>query len=198
MNPSSSTIGARTRSTSVASIVADSAKANGAQARVFVFGVGDDVNATLLTRLADGHRGSANFVSENENIEHKVGSFYDKVASPVLTDVEVTIGDVGQHDVYPRRIGDLFRGQQVVVVGRYRQSGPRAVTLRGKLGAELVSYVYEGAFGDEARHEFLPRLWAVRKVGFLLEEIRRNGEKAELVTEVKRLATRHGIVTPYT
>ncbi|MHC4959972.1 MAG: VIT and vWA domain-containing protein [Planctomycetota bacterium] len=184
--------------TSVETIVGDSGKANGAKARVFVFGVGDDVNATLLTRLADSQRGSANFVAESENIEHKVGGFYDKVASPVLADVEVTIGDVGQYDVYPRRLGDLFKGQQVVVVGRFKQSGPRAVTLRGKLGAETVSYVYEGSFDDKAKHEFLPRLWAVRKVGFLLEEIRRNGEKTELVNEVKALATRHGIVTPYT
>jgi Ca-activated chloride channel family protein len=116
----------------------------------------------------------------------------------VLTDVSIKIADVGQYDVYPPRIGDLFKGQQVIVVGRYKQIGPRAITLSGKLGAGSVSFVYEASFGSEAKLDFLPRLWAVRKVGFLLNEIRRNGENAELVRTIRNLGLRHGIVTPYT
>ncbi|MHC4223795.1 MAG: hypothetical protein ACYSUN_07390, partial [Planctomycetota bacterium] len=139
-----------------------------------------------------------NFVSERENIEIKVSSLYDKVASPVLTDVRIHMEDVGEYDVYPRDLGDLFKGQQLVVVGRYRKQGPRAVTLRGRVGNRDVSLVYEATFGKGRDREYLPRLWAVRKVGFLLSEIRRNGEKSELVSEIRRLGTRYGIVTPYT
>ena len=173
-------------------------KANTAGARLFVFGVGDDVNARLLSELAAKSRGSGHYVGENENIEVKVSALYDQVASPVLTDVTVGMEGAGEYDVYPRRVGDLFRGQQVLIVGRYKNAGPRAVTLAGRLGRKEVSLVYEGTFGSGPDREYLPRLWAVRKVGFLLGEIRRNGEQTELVAEVKRLGTRHGIVTPYT
>jgi Ca-activated chloride channel family protein len=173
-------------------------KANGAKARLFVFGVGDNLNADLLTELASRNRGSGNFVSERENIEVKVSALVDKVASPVLTDLKLSIPDLGEHDVYPRALGDLFKGQQLVIVGRYGKQGARAITLSGRIGKREVSYVYEATFDDQARHEFLPRLWAVRKVGFLLDEIRRNGEQAELVAEIRKLGIRHGIVTPYT
>jgi Ca-activated chloride channel family protein len=184
--------------TDVKTILNAASRSNRAGARLFVFGVGDDVNATLLTELADQNRGTGNFVSERENIEIKVSSLYDKVASPVLTDVSIRLEDVGEYDVYPRDPGDLFKGQQLVVVGRYRKQGPRAVTLRGRVGEKEVSFVYEATFGGGRDRDYLPRLWAVRKVGFLLSEIRRNGERGELVSEIRRLGTRYGIVTPYT
>jgi len=173
-------------------------EANGDRARLFVFGVGDDVNAKLLTDLADGNGGTGHFVSEREDIELKVSALYDKVAAPVLTDAALKIEGLGEYDVFPRRPGDLFRGQQVAVVGRYRNAGPRAITLTGRLGDRDVTLVYEGTFGDEGGRDYLARQWAVRKVGFLLNEIRRNGEKRELVDEVRKLGTRFGIVTPYT
>lgn len=171
---------------------------NTAKARLFVFGVGNDVNTNLLDRMAQKSRGIGHYVAESENIELKVSALYDKVASPVLTDVKVTISNADEYDVYPRDLGDLFKGQQLAIVGRYRKAGPAAVTLTGRVGGRDVTYVYEGTFGTSSDREYLPRLWAVRKVGFLLGEVRRNGEKPELVHEIKRLATRYGIVTPYT
>jgi len=173
-------------------------KANGATARIFSFGVGDELNATLLTDLADRTRGNALFVSEKENIEVKASALFDQVASPVLTDVTLRVDGADIHDMHPARLGDLFKGQQVSVVGRYAKAGACAVTLNGKLGGKDVSYSYDARFDDSAAHDYLPRLWAIRQVGFLIGEIRAKGEKDELVQEVKRLGTRYGIVTPYT
>ncbi len=170
--------------------------ANAAGARIFSFGVGDDLNATLLTDLAERARGNALFVSERENIELKASALYDQVASPVLTDVTLRVD--GVHDVHPARLGDLFKGQQVSVVGRYAKPGACAVTLTGKLNGREVSYTYDARFGEAPARDYLPRLWAIRQVGFLLGEIRAHGEKGELVAEVTRLGTRYGIVTPYT
>src|SRR5262249_13233039 len=47
-------------------------------------------------------------------------------------------------------------------------------------------------------NSFLPRIWAMRKIGYLLESMRLNGTNQEIINEVVELATRHGIVTPYT
>jgi len=60
-------------------------------------------------------------------------------------------------------------------------------------------FTYEVKFPDEASdNEFIPRLWATRRVGYLLDEIRLHGENAELRDEVTELARKYGIVTPYT
>ena len=179
-------------------ILAAAARANAAQARLFVFGVGYDVNTRLLEDLADANRGSGSYVTEGEDIEQKVSALVDRVSSPVLTDVKVTIDGIEVRDIYPRQVGDLFRGQQVVMVGRYRGDGAKAIRLSGKLGTEEVNYVYEASFPRTAERDYLPQLWAVRRVGFLMSEVRRNGPQKELVDEVRRLGTRYGIVTPYT
>ncbi len=173
-------------------------KANAAGARIFSFGVGDELNATLLTDLADRTRGNALFVSEKEGIEIKASALFDQVASPVLTDVTLRVDGAEVHDLHPARLADLFKGQQVSVVGRYGKPGACAVTLTGKLGGSEVTYTYDARFTDAAEREYLPRLWAIRQVGYLLGEIRAKGEKKELVEEVRRLGTRYGIVTPYT
>jgi len=173
-------------------------KANGAGARIFSFGVGDGLNATLLTDLADKTRGNALFVSEKESIEVKASALYDQVASPVLTDVMLSVDGAEIRDVHPARLGDLFKGQQVSVVGRFVRPGACAVKLTGRLGGREVKYAYDARFTDKAERDYLPRLWAIRQVGFLLGEIRAHGERNELVQEVRRLGTRYGIVTPYT
>jgi len=47
-------------------------------------------------------------------------------------------------------------------------------------------------------NDYLPRLWATRRVGWLMEQVRSNGEQKELRDEIIDLGTRYGIVTPYT
>jgi len=180
-------------------IVRAVARKNKGRARIFVFGVGDRINTKLLGRIAGENRGSPMYVKPNEEIEEKISRFYDRVRFPVLTDVELELGRVRAFDVFPRRMTDLFKGDQLLVLGRYRNPGEYAIRLSGQLRGQRVRYDYETEYPTkEPGHDFLPRLWALRKVGYLLEEIRTGGEKAELRTEVIRLAKKYGIVTPYT
>jgi len=172
---------------------------NQGQARLFVFGVGDSINTRLLDRLAADNRGTPMYVKPNEEIEEKISQFYDRVRFPVLTDVELELGKVRAFDVFPRRLPDLFKGDQLLVLGRYRSPGEYAIRLSGKLKDRDVRYDYEAEYPQtQLEYDFLPRLWALRKVGYLLEEIRARGEQGELRDEVIRLAKRYGIVTPYT
>lgn len=170
-----------------------------ADARLFVWGVGADLNTHLLDRLALEHRGERYYVLPGEDVEVAMSNFYDTIASPVLTDLELSFeGGARVHDVYPRRLGDLFQGHQVVVVGRFTGEGPTAVRLKGKLQGQPRELVFEGTFarGDDNPH--VPVLWARRKIGFLLDEIRLRGESREVKDEVVRLARRYGLPTPYT
>ena len=174
---------------------------NSATTRIFTFGVGDDVNATLLDQLADQSRALSTYVREGEDIEHKVSSLYAKISNPVLTNLKLAVGpDVKLLEVYPPQLPDLFHGTQLVVLGRYSGHGHAAVKLTGNVGKEAREFVHEVAFPEKTpdQRAFVEDLWARRKVGYLLDQIRANGERKELVDEVVALAKRYGITTPYT
>jgi Ca-activated chloride channel family protein len=174
---------------------------NTANTRIFTFGVGDDVNATMLDKIAEQSRAISTYVREAEDIEAKVSSLFAKISNPVLTDLKLTLSsNVKLSDVYPPQLPDLFHGTQLVVLGRYTGDGHTAIKLTGKVGMETREFVYETVFADKTPEEktFVEDLWARRKVGYLLDQIRANGEKKELVDEVVTLAKRYGITTPYT
>jgi Ca-activated chloride channel family protein len=167
--------------------------------RLFVFGLGDDVNTHLLDRLAQDNRGARDYIGDREDLEIKLSSFYRKVASPVLANLGIGWKGASVHDVFPREVHDLFAGGELVLVGRYSGSGPASIDIQGDRRGTRERHVYESTFATaDTKHDFLPRLWAMRKVGFLLDEIRLHGENKELVDAVVKLAIRHGIVTPYT
>jgi Ca-activated chloride channel family protein len=180
-----------------AAILARVEAENAANVRVFTFGVGYDLDVALLDRIAEATNGARDYVTPGEDIEIVTGRFFRKVAQPVLSNVRVEMGE-GVYDVYPQKLPDLFAGGQVVVFGRYRAAGERLIRLTGDVAGKPVTYDYEAKFRGGEGAGFLPRLWAHRKVAFLLDEIRLHGENEELVNEVVRLATRHAIVTPYT
>jgi len=184
--------------TNIEAILKAVAAGNAEKARLFVFGVGYDVNTQLLDKLAEENRGSPDYVSPKENIEVKVSSFYQKVASPVLSDLKLDIPGLKTSDVYPKTLPDLFRGSQLMVLGRFEGGGAKAIKLSGTVAGKPREFVYEATFGEGADNTFLPRLWAVRKVAFLLNEIRLRGRNQELVDEVVKLGKQHGILTPYT
>ncbi len=171
--------------------------------RLFTFGVGYDVNTTLLDKLAAENGGVADYVEPKEDLEVKVSNFFSKVNYPVLTDLQLDLGGAQTDLVYPRSVPDVFRGSQVMLIGRYSNAADLnsvQLKLTGRSGGTTRSYTYPNLsfpLRSDA-NEYLPRLWATRRVGWLMEQIRSNGEQKELRDEVVDLGTRYGIVTPYT
>ena len=173
--------------------------ANSARARLFAFGVGYDVNTHLLDLLAENNRGSTTYVAPGESLEVALSSFYTKIAEPALADLALQVDGVEASDLYPVQLPDLFYGSQLAVFGRYTGSGPAKFVLTGKRGPENVVLTYDVEFPAEAAEaSTLPRLWAARKIGHLLNIIRLEGETEELITQIIALATKYGIATPYT
>jgi len=166
--------------------------------RLFPFGVGDDVNTVLLDTLAQQNRGATGYVRPHERIDEEISAFYAKIQTPVLTDITLDFGDVVAEDTYPTPLPDLFAGTQLILTGRYRGSGPTAIQLTGEVNGETREFTYEGHFTAQGGESFIPRLWATRKIGYLLKQIRLHGEKEEWVDAVIDLSVRYGIITPYT
>jgi Ca-activated chloride channel homolog len=189
--------------TNVTQIIDNVRKASRPGVRLFTFGVGYDVNTALLDKLAAENGGVADYVEPKEDLEVKVSNFFSKVNYPVLTDLKLDLGGATTDLVYPRGIPDLFRGSQVTLIGRYsNEADLNAVrmTLTGKATGSTRTYTYDNLsfpLRNES-NDYLPRLWATRRVGWLMEQVRMNGEQKELRDEIVDLGTRYGIVTPYT
>jgi Ca-activated chloride channel family protein len=182
-------------------IVSNVMAKNTANTRIFTFGVGDDVNATLLDQLAERTRAASTYVRPHEDIEVKTSGLWDKISRPVLVDLKLSASEnVQLSEMYPTRLPDLFHGGQLLVLGRYSGSGRATITLEGSVGRDKRTFTYEVDFPAKTGEEraFVENLFARRKIGYLLDQIRANGEKTELVQEVITLAKRHGIATPYT
>ena len=181
------------------SIITDASRANVVGARIFSFGVGYDVNTILLDRLGQENHGTTVYVTPDENLEGAISSFYGKIASPVLTSPVITIDGVDTYDTYPNPLPDIFRGSQLLLCGRYRGAGEATIRLSGDVSERSVSFVAKRAFpGLALDADFLPRVWAGRKIAYLLDQLRLYGENEELVDEVITLSKRYGIITPYT
>lgn len=187
--------------TDVKQIVKNVADANRASVRLFSFGVGYDVNTNLLDKLSAENRGASDYIEPQEDLEVKVSNFFARVNYPVLSDLKLDFGGVETDLMYPRGLGDLFKNSQLVLVGRYKNSASSTtVRLTGKMGArqEVFTFARQSFPEERGDNAFLGRLWATRRVGYLLEQIRLNGENRELKDEIVQLGTRYGIVTPYT
>lgn len=191
-------------------IAAKAKDANKVNARVFNFGVGFDVNSRLLDRISRDHRGQSVYVRPSENIEASVSSLYRKIGSPVLTDIAINV-DIDAvvpasttpliSRTYPRQLTDLFQGEQLVWVGRYRQPGAAKVTLTGVAADEKKTFAFPANFVAKSNDEtfgFVEKLWATRRVGEIIDELDLRGHNQELVDELVRLSIQHGILTPYT
>jgi Ca-activated chloride channel family protein len=194
---------------SEAAIVRHAQQANQVRARLFTFGVGYDVNSRLLDKLSHEHFGQSHYVRPDEDIEAHVSRLYNRIGSPVMTDVKVHF-DVEDRSAeqgavvnrtYPRDGHDLFAGDQLVVVGRYRLPGSAKVTISGKVRGEPTSVDFPAdltAQSSDSTLAFIEKLWAVRRVGEIIDEIDLQGKNQELIDELVALSKRHGILTPYT
>jgi Ca-activated chloride channel family protein len=171
--------------------------------RLFAFGVGYDVDTFLLDSLAQAHHGDSSYVLPGERLDEVVSAFYEKINIPVLTDLDLDFGDLSVYDLYPSPLPDLFSGSQIVLLGRYRQGGAATIRLSGQIGDKTQTFEFpEQVFSTQTDNQYpentLPRLWATRKIGYLLNKIRLQGPDQETIQQIVSLSIHYGIVTPYT
>ena len=170
--------------------------------RVFAFGVGYDVNTYLLDRLSDAGRGATQYVGPGEDVETAVGNLVAKVQHPVLADLSLARTPVEITEVYPERLPDLFAGEELVVFGRYvtpDRDLEGELVVSGQRNRHTESYEANVLFAEHTDvSDFIPRLWASRKLGYLTQSVRLNGPNEELITEIRETALRYGLLSEYT
>lgn len=169
-------------------------------ARIFTFGLGADVNVTLLEQLALDGRGTSQFVRPEESVERMVGVVAERLVDPVLTDVRVRAeGDVRLSRMLPSQTTDIFAERDLVLFARYSGHGSSRIVVEGKRRGQPVRWESTVTFPDRERENpFVARLWATQRVGFLSAEKRKSGGSAEIDDEIRTLGERYGIPTEFT
>jgi Ca-activated chloride channel family protein len=191
-------------------------KSNPHKRRVFTFGVGVDVNAPLLEKIADASRARAEFVLPKEDVEVRIGKVFKRLSGPILADAKLEVvstnGEpaIGRtRDILPEQLSDMFEGDQLVLLGQYVDKQPITFKIGGNYLGKAKTFKFTFEF-DKAnvRNGFVPRLWASRKIALLIDEVRQMGAEPgtsssdpkvkELVDEIVRISTEFGILTEYT
>lgn len=169
------------------------------EVRIFDFGVGYDINTRFLNKLADAHHGTSQYVEPSENLEIAVANFYQKIKSPLLSDVKIEYDGLVTKDIYPREVKDIFAGTQVMLLGKYKDAGKCTVKLTGKINGVPKAYSFPLAFqSEESGNTYLPRLWAMRRIGHLTDVAHDNGNSREVIDEIVALSKKYGIITEFT
>lgn len=195
------TVGVRDHDTIVQNAVTHAGK----KVRCFVFGVGYDVDVPFLDRVASKLGGDADYVRPDEDIEVKTSQFVAKTSTPVLENLKLTVSGAKVGELYPKlgELPDLFEGGQLVLVGRFTGESEKVqLALSGEVLGKPQRFTLETKFPAVATEaDFLPRLWASRKIGYLLDEVREEKDPArrkEIEDQIVALSKEFGILTPYT
>ncbi|MDA1267286.1 MAG: VWA domain-containing protein, partial [Planctomycetota bacterium] len=198
-------------------------QANPHHRRVFTFGVGNDVNVPLLDRISDVTRATGAYVLPGEDVEVKVAQVFRRLSGPVLAGLALHTRDASGapttraiRELMPVHLPDLYEGEPLVLLGQYTGSVPVQFELVGNFRGTQRTFQFHFDFGKaSSRNGFVPRLWATRKIAYLVDQIRQAGAAQggyqaspvnlfhdprykELADEILRLSTRFGVLSEYT
>jgi Ca-activated chloride channel family protein len=161
--------------------------------------VGHDVNTYLLDRLAQEGHGAVEYVAPEADVEVAVGSLVSKLSRPALVNLRLVDSPVRLVDLSPGNLPDLFFGEEMVVFGRYHGSGQGDIVIEGERNGRRERFVTSAVFPRiESGNDFIPRLWASRRIGDLTRQVRLEGNSTAIITQIRDLGLRYGILTEYT
>ena len=181
-----------------ASVIAGNVAKQRGSRRLFTFGVGADLNVSLIEQLALEGRGTASFVRPEESVERAVGIVASRLTSPLVTDVRIHADGVRLLKMHPSGPVDIFAGEDLVILARYDGSGNAVLRFDGQTTSGPVSWATRVYFPERSRENpFVARLWATQRVGYLSAEKRKHGGSQEINDEIRDLGERFGIPTEF-
>ncbi|MBC7777202.1 MAG: VWA domain-containing protein [Phycisphaerae bacterium] len=169
---------------------------------IFTFGVGADVNKPLLTQIANQYNGIAQFLDNNE-LASSISEFYQTVRNPVLLNTSMSFDPNLVYETYPLPLPNLYKGSQMLVVGRYNTPGLVNATFNGTAFGAPVTYNYPMVLTDKdsVLMRFLPKIWAKQKAEYLLQQYYAATDPAlaeALKAQIQHLSICYGVLTSLT
>lgn len=171
------------------------------EARVFAFGIGTAVNRFLLSKMAEEGHGEAEFVTNPDEAKPAADRFYERVHSPVLTNISIDWGSLPVTEIYPAQVPDLFSAKPIIVTGRYTNPGQGSLVIHGtRAGGEFTRTVAVNFAAEDSSNAALEKIWARRKVEDLMSQdwsgIQSGQSKHR--AEIIEVGLKHSLATQYT
>ncbi len=171
-------------------------------ARVFSFGIGSSVNRSLLDKIALEGKGEAEYVSLTDDGSKAAKKFYERVRTPLLTDLSIDWNGMPVADVYPNRLTDLFSAKPVIIHGRY--TGPASGTI--KLKGKVAGQAYERSINvnlpeSDAANDVLATLWARQRIDDMSSDSLKtstSAKRTDFEKQITNLALEFRIMSSFT
>lgn len=167
-------------------------------ARIFSFGIGESVNRYLLDKIAQEGRGEAEYVSLKDDGSKSARKFYERVRTPLLTDISVDWNGLPVTDIYPKQIGDLFSAKPFILNGRFAKAASGTIRLKGKVaGQEYSREIAVNLPENENANDVLATLWARTKIEELTKQDYNNA-KPEVQQTIASIGLEFRLLTQFT
>ncbi|MCG3180206.1 MAG: hypothetical protein BIFFINMI_02563 [Phycisphaerae bacterium] len=170
-----------------------------ANSTVFSFGIGNEINRPLLSALADKTGGYADFVSGQDDLGRKVAALQMKIQSPVMRDLTIDWGDQKVSDVLPAPLPNIYRGQRIVLYGRYSRTSASTLSIGANVDGRAVTFRTDATWPkQDVSNPEIERMWAQNACETLGRRINAGEGGDRERKQIVDLATKFSIVTPYT
>jgi Ca-activated chloride channel family protein len=171
------------------------------EARVFSFGIGKAVNRFLLAKMAEEGHGDVEFVTAPSETQAAADRFYERVHSPVLTNISIDWNGLPVTDVYPREVRDLFSAKPIILTGRFTGNPSGKITIKGYQGTGDYSRTIPVDFTSAGSgNAVLEKIWARSKVEDLMSQDWsgiQNGNSSHKA-QIIEVGLKHSLATQYT
>ena len=168
--------------------------------RVFGFLLGNSGNWPLMRVVADTSGGFSQGVSNADDILGQLLLAREKITHEAMHDAELTVRGVKVLDAGDEHIGKVYRGQQLVVFGKYAKGGRATVKLAARISGQDTDYVTEFDFPDTATDSpEVERLFALARIEDIEDAMNAGlAEASESDDAIADLGTTYQLVTDQT
>ncbi len=167
--------------------------------KIYGLALGADADTTLFNELAKLSDGFYIQARETEDISTVLQILLSKIGDRTFRNLNF-LSDSADNSYEIYASGEHgFNGSSFSFVGRYRTAQTANVNLKTVYGGReinLSKQVELPEFADFNDH--LPRLWAQRRIDWLVREMDLNGEREDFITEIIALSQKYKLVSPYT
>ena len=172
-------------------------------ARLFTIGIGSAPNSYFMTKAAEVGRGTFTHIGDVNEVGARMAALFEKLETPVLTDLAVAWPDAMLAEMWPARLPDLYGGEPVIFTARVPVAAPDsapdsegAIAVTGLIGAAR----WQGTLslrGGKATPG-VSKLWARDKISGLMNALHEGGDANDVRRQVVALGLGHHLVTKYT